>query len=85
MLKPLKSMYLPNLHINSIESCGPVLLQPISPICRMHPEVMQRSAEDLHGFAIQSEVVTVVCLQTLGDASGSEVFVYSLLLAIGQG
>ena len=42
-----------SLHIDGVETGGPVLAQPVPPVVGVHPEVVERTAEDLERQTVQ--------------------------------
>ena len=49
-------------HVDCVESGGPVLAESVPPVVGVHPEVVQRPAEDLQRQTVQVEGVPVASL-----------------------
>ena len=67
-----------NLHVNGVETGGPVFLQAISPIIRMNSEVMKWATEDPELFSIQFEPISIISFQSgLDSVVTLKVFIQS--------
>ena len=50
------------LHVDGVETRCPVLAQPVPPVVRVHPEVVERTAEDLERQPVQVKGVPLSSL-----------------------
>ena len=59
-------------HVDRVEPCGPVLPEAVPPIVRVHPEVVERTAEDLERQPVQVKGVPVSSLWGIMELCSSE-------------